>query len=121
MYDGLLDTGGHGQAIGYHEAMFPYDATLLAAVQAAPQSIPDVLQTLQTIGATCVDADGLKWFNWLYLQVTQAVEARVAAGGFTDPAWLAQLDVQFAASLFLRPQLLALRPGGAGLLASLVR
>ena len=80
--------------------MFPYDATLLTAVQAAPQSIAEVLQTLRTIGATCVDADGLQWFNWLYLQVTEAVEARVAAGGFTDSAWLAQLDVQFARLYF---------------------
>jgi len=80
--------------------MFPYDATLLAAVQAAPQSISDVVRTLQTIGAACIDADGLKWFNWEYLQVTQAVEARVAAGGFTDSAWLAQLDVQFARLYF---------------------
>ena len=76
--------------------MFSYDDVVLAAVQATPQSISDVLQTLQTIEATCVDADGLKWFNWLYIQVTQAVEARVAAGGFTDPTWLVQLDVQFA-------------------------
>ena len=80
--------------------MFPYDATLLNAIQAAPRSISDVLQTLQTIGATCADTDGLKWFNWLYLEVTQAVEARVAAGGFTDSAWLAQLDVQFARLYF---------------------
>ncbi len=80
--------------------MFLYDATLLTAVQAAPQSISEVLETLQTIGATCVDADGLKWFNWLYLEVTQAVETRVAAGGFTDSAWLAQLDVQFARLYF---------------------
>jgi hypothetical protein len=80
--------------------MFPYDAALLAAVQTDPQSIPDVVQSLQTIDATCVDGDGLKWFNWLYLQVTQAVETRIAAGGFTDPAWLAQLDVQFARLYF---------------------
>jgi hypothetical protein len=80
--------------------MFPYDAVLLAAVQAAPQSIPDVVQILQTIGDTCVDGDGLKWFNWLYLQVTQAVEAQVAAGGFTDSEWLAQLDIQFARLYF---------------------
>ena len=80
--------------------MFPYDATLLATVQAGPQSISDVLRILQTIDKTCADGDGLKWFNWLYLQVTQAVEARVAAGGFTDPAWLAQLDVQFARLYF---------------------
>ena len=80
--------------------MFPYEAALLTAVQAAPQTIPDVLQILRTIDTTCDGGDGLKWFNWLYLQVTQAVEARVAAGGFTDPAWLAQLDIQFARLYF---------------------
>src|ERR1017187_2566465 len=80
--------------------MFPYDDALLATVQATPQSISDVLQTLQTIETTCADADGLKWFNWLYLQVTQAVEARVGAGAFTGPEWLAQLDVQFARLYF---------------------
>ena len=80
--------------------MFPYDSTLLAAVQAVPQSVADVLETMQTINATCVDGDGLKWFNWLYSQVTQAVEARVVSGGFDDPAWLAQLDVQFARLYF---------------------
>lgn len=76
--------------------MFVYDQKLLAAVQAPRRSIPDVLQTMQTIEATCVDGDGLKWFNWLYLQVTHAVEARVASGGFADSTWLAELDVQFA-------------------------
>jgi hypothetical protein len=80
--------------------MFPYDAALLAAVQNAPRSIPEVLQILQAIDTACVKADGLQWFNGLYLQVTQAVEARVAAGGFTDPAWLAQLDVEFAGLYF---------------------
>lgn len=60
----------------------------------------DVIQTMQTIAATCIDGDGLKWFNWLYLQVTQAVEARVVAGGFNDSAWLAELDVQFARLYF---------------------
>jgi hypothetical protein len=80
--------------------MFPYDPTLLATVQAAPGSITDVLQILRTIDSTCVDGDGLKWFNWLYLQVTQAVEARVAEGGFADPGWLAELDVQFACLYF---------------------
>jgi hypothetical protein len=80
--------------------MFPYDPTLLAAVQTVPQSVADVLQTMQAIGATCIDGDGLKWFNWLYLQVTQAVEARVAAGEFAGPAWLAELDVQFARLYF---------------------
>lgn len=81
-------------------AMFAYDASLLMAVQATPQSIPDVIQILEAIDTTCGDDDGLKWFNQLYLQVTQAVAARVASGGFNDPTWLAQLDVQFASLYF---------------------
>ena len=80
--------------------MFPYDAELLATVQDAPQSISEVLVTLHAIDTICVDGDGLKWFNWLYLQVTEAVAARVDAGGFTDPTWLAQLDTQFARLYF---------------------
>jgi hypothetical protein len=80
--------------------MFPYDAALVAAVGAAPQSIADVLRILHAIDAASVDADGLKWCNWLYLQVTQAVEARVGAGAFHDPEWLAELDVQFARLYF---------------------
>jgi hypothetical protein len=80
--------------------MFPYDPTLLKALQSVPNSVADVLAIMQKIEATCVDGDGLKWFNWLYLQVTNAVEARIAAGGFADPAWLAELDVQFARLYF---------------------
>jgi hypothetical protein len=80
--------------------MFLYDAQLAAAVHVPPQSIPGVLGLLQTINNTCDDADGLKWFNWLYLQVTQAVEDRVVAGSFNDPAWLSELDVQFAKLYF---------------------
>ena len=76
--------------------MFPYDSTLLTAAQSVPAAVSDVLLVMQTIEATCVDGDGLKWFNWLYLQVTQQVENRVAAGGFADPAWLTELDIQFA-------------------------
>lgn len=80
--------------------MFPYDGTILAAVQNEPQTISDVLQVMQTIDGVSVDTDGLKWFNGLYLAVTRAVESRVNAGGFTDSAWLAQLDVQFAGLYF---------------------
>src|ERR1700746_909796 len=80
--------------------MFPYDATLLETVRKIPQTIDDVLQAMQTIDAICVDGDGLKWFNWLYMQVTYAVKARSGSGGFRDPAWIAQLDVEFARLYF---------------------
>jgi hypothetical protein len=76
--------------------MFPYDAALLAAILSKPRSIADVLTAMNMMEATFQDADGLKWFHWLYLQVTQAVETRVVSGGFASLAWLAELDVQFA-------------------------
>jgi hypothetical protein len=81
--------------------MFPYDASLVTAADASPQSVAGVVQILENIQAICADGDGLKWFNGLYLQVTQAVEARcqldgTAVGGFSDPAWIAALDVRFA-------------------------
>lgn len=80
--------------------MFPYDPAIIAALQKPAQTIPDVLGVLHTIDQTCIDTDGLKWFNQLYLTVTQAVETRVNAGGFSDGNWLAQLDVQFAGLYF---------------------
>jgi hypothetical protein len=80
--------------------MFPYDAQILAATQRSPQTIADVLATMRTIGALAVEGDGLKWFNWLYMEVTSAVEQRVATAGFSDARWLAELDVQFARLYF---------------------
>ena len=80
--------------------MFTYDDELLAAVQGAAKSVDEVIRTMQAIDSICSDGDGLKWFNWLYLGVTRAVGARVDAGGFHDPAWMAALDVQFAGLYF---------------------
>ena len=80
--------------------MFPYDSKLQEAVAQTPATIPEVMATMQAIDAVCVDGDGLKWFNWLYLQVTSAVESRVGQGGFHDLKWLAELDVQFAKLYF---------------------
>lgn len=81
-------------------AVFPYDSLLLAAVRSQPQSIPEVLQVMRTIDATCVEGDGLKWFNLLYLQVTEAVQAHAAQGSFSDLRFLQALDVQFARLYF---------------------
>jgi Family of unknown function (DUF5995) len=80
--------------------MFAYDSQLLVLLQTAPQSIADVLATMESIDALTVEGDGLKWFNWLYFHVTQAVEARVSSGGFNNPRFLSDLDVQFAQLYF---------------------
>jgi uncharacterized protein DUF5995 len=80
--------------------MFPYDSQLLSVLLIAPASVADVMATMRAIDELTVDGDGLKWFNWLYFQVTQAVEARVGSGGFSDPGFLSELDVQFAQLYF---------------------
>jgi hypothetical protein len=80
--------------------MFAYDPEILAAVTAVPGSVAEVLSIMGRIDALCIDGDGLKWFNRLYLEVTRAVSDRVDAGGFEDPAWMAALDVQFAGLYF---------------------
>jgi hypothetical protein len=45
-------------------------------------------------------SDGLKWFNMLYLQVTQRVYGGPVTQTWNDPAWLEGLDVVFANRYF---------------------
>lgn len=81
--------------------MLPYDAQIAAAVAPVPHSIDDVVGILVAVDSLCADVDGLKWFNWLYLQVTRAVQKRVnTPGQFSDPNWIAALDVDFAGYYF---------------------
>lgn len=92
--------------------MFPYDPDLLTIVSNTPQTVDDVLATMQTIADTCVDGDGLKWFNWLYHSVTLAVADKIRTGDFENPQWMAGLDVQFARLYFgaLRTMLQGQKP-----------
>jgi len=92
--------------------VFPYDPQLLAIAQIAPQSIPEVIAAMRAIDALCTDGDGLKWFNGLYLSVTEAVSVGVAANGFHDAEWMAALDVNFA-GLYLSALAASLSGGAA--------
>jgi uncharacterized protein DUF5995 len=70
---------------------------LIAALAEAPaRSIDDVLAIMQGIDASLPDGDGLKWFNLLYMTVTQSVLASASSRGFEDSAWVGHLDVVFA-------------------------
>jgi hypothetical protein len=80
--------------------MFPYDPALAALVQTPPASIAGVLELIEKIDTTCIPGDGLRWFNSLYAEVTQAIETRVAGAGFSDPTWISELDAQFAKLYF---------------------
>jgi hypothetical protein len=79
----------------------PIDAQLLQAVSgASPASIADVIAVMQTIDGLLPSNDGLKWFNRLYLMVTQKIDSQTPQGGWEDANWLTRLDVVFAGFYF---------------------
>jgi len=67
---------------------------------AAPTTIEQVIEIMQQIDDCMPNSDGLKWFNRLYLSVTQQVDLQ-PVGYWKDPSWLIDLDVVFA-GLYLR-------------------
>src|SRR5438046_6477408 len=77
------------------------DLTLIEITgAAAPQNVDDVISIMMAIDAALPSSDGLKWFNWLYLMVTRAVQTNPPAGGFNNSQWITRLDVIFAEFYF---------------------
>lgn len=72
---------------------------LSAIVSAQPiSSIADVINVMRKLDAALDDHDGLKWFNLLYLKVTESVLS--VPPNWEDAAWLSRLDVVFAELYF---------------------
>ncbi len=70
-------------------------ASLLA--KAPVSSVEQVMALMRGLDTALPDNDGVKWFNHLYLRVTEAVARELAAGpAYHDPAFIARLDVVFA-------------------------
>lgn len=67
----------------------------------APVSVADVEEQLRRVGAGLPEHDGVRWFNELYLYVTQRVGELLEHDGFEDPTFLERLDTVFA-ELYLR-------------------
>lgn len=75
----------------------PTDARLFQIVNsAAPAAIADVLVGMQSIDGLLPSSDGLKWFNKLYLIVTQRIDLQPPPNGWEDATWLTRLAVVFA-------------------------
>jgi hypothetical protein len=77
------------------------DAHLLTVLSGPPvDTIPDVIARMQAVDAALPPEDGLKWFNMLYLMVTEEIGRDVAAAHWADGPWLERLDVVFARLYF---------------------
>ena len=60
------------------------------------RTVAEVVEIMEMLDRELSDADGLWWFNRLYLRVTLAVRSAVTTATFRDPAFLERLDVVFA-------------------------
>lgn len=76
------------------------DQILSEIVSAPVSTIEEVLSVMQQIDASLPDQDGLKWFNLLYMKVTEAVLENPPPDGWADPNWLSRLDVIFGGLYF---------------------
>jgi hypothetical protein len=64
-----------------------------------PNDIPGVIALMTAIDGELPDNDGVKWFNRLYLIVTQQINEEPASS-WKEPKWLTKLDVIFAGRYF---------------------
>lgn len=73
------------------------DERLVETISASPiDDIPDVIEVMQRIDAALPNEDGLKWFNYLYLKVTESVRDDPPALAWESPEFLNRLAVVFA-------------------------
>lgn len=64
------------------------------------QTIAGVIAVMKSIDALLPENDGLKWFNRMYLMVTEQVDLNPPGGAWQNPVWLERLDVVFAEFYF---------------------
>jgi hypothetical protein len=72
------------------------DEQLTQIAARAVTTISDVIIVLQDMDSLLPSDDGLKWFNLLYLKVTESVRDNPPPAGWEAPQWLGRLDVIFA-------------------------
>lgn len=79
----------------------PAASSLFTIVTANPPvSTDEIIQIMERLDTALTENDGLKWFNLLYLQVTQQIQQHPPQGGWKAPLWLNRLDVIFATRYF---------------------
>jgi Family of unknown function (DUF5995) len=77
------------------------DERLVQVISASEvNSIEDVINVMQGLDNICQNNDGLKWFNLLYLGVTEGVRNSPPAEGWENPKYVERLAVIFAGLYF---------------------
>jgi len=90
----------------------PVDRRLLSLLAGpAPATVAEVLARMRAFDEVLPAPDGLKWFNWLYLAVTERIGQETAARRWRDGAWLERLDVLFGNLYFEAIRLWLTEPG----------
>jgi hypothetical protein len=83
------------------ENMTATDERLVQAISASTvNSIEDVIRAMQDIDQILQNDDGLKWFNLLYLRVTESVRNSPPAEGWENPQYVQRLAIVFAGLYF---------------------
>jgi hypothetical protein len=70
-------------------------------------SVAGAIARMEAIEASLPAADGLACFNRMYLDVTRQVNSQLGQAFFADPAFMAQLDVEFANLYFAAADMVA--------------
>ncbi len=79
----------------------PYDTNIAVIAASQPlHTIGDVLRVMRELDGALAKNDGVRWFNLLYLRVTESVENGPPAGGWQDQQWMERFDVVFASFYF---------------------
>jgi hypothetical protein len=73
-------------------------AELIAS--AAVNTVNDVIWLLRALDGELANGDGLKWFNLLYICVSEGVRDQSRVVHWENPLWLERLDVIFAKLYF---------------------
>ena len=77
------------------------DQKLFQLISSSPvQTIGDVVAVLRGLDRELANGDGLKWFNLLYLKVTEAIRSQPELVRWENGEWLERLDVDFAKLYF---------------------
>ena len=77
------------------------DESLVQIISASPIiTIDDAIKVMQGLDDILPSEDGLKWFNLLYLKVTQGLQTNPPVDGWENPRFLERLAVIFAGLYF---------------------